>query len=283
MSTEQLRPALEDPTASAELRQLVELARQDGPSRSELQKLAAQVGAITGVPLVSPPLPSVLGIAPEEVGMGHELALASLGKRAFSKLLSSTAAKWVAAVGLSAGLGLAAWNVQRAQSGVPATLAGPPARDVAAPEAAPVRAADVPIVTPLQIVPVAIDGEELGGEKQLRHRPLGRARGQRTERAASGERLRALSSTKPSELELIQQAEAARADRTRALDLLQEHEHLYPAGVLAQEREALAIELLIGVGERERAESRAARFSKEHPGSAHLPRVRALLERAGAE
>jgi hypothetical protein len=87
----------------------------------------------------------------------------------------------------------------------------------------------------------------------------------------------------PSELSLIQRAEAARHHGAQALQLLATHERLYPHGALAQEREVLAIELLFKNGEPQRARARAARFARTHPSSAHLPRVRALLERAGDE
>jgi hypothetical protein len=87
----------------------------------------------------------------------------------------------------------------------------------------------------------------------------------------------------PSELSLIQQAEAARARGADALALLATHERLYPRGALAQEREVLAIELLLKAGKLAQAAARASHFDHRYPQSAHLPRVRALLERARRE
>src|SRR5262249_19146361 len=86
-----------------------------------------------------------------------------------------------------------------------------------------------------------------------------------------------------SELELIQGAVAARSQSAQALALLDRHERLYPRGALAQEREVLAIEVLLRAGEPARAKARASRFAAAYPGSAHLPRIHALISRAHGE
>lgn len=288
MSAEQTPPVFDDPAAAPELRQFAELARSDGPSQAELERLAARVEAATGVAVAAPPRPAAeLGTAPEHVGPGYDFVLTSFGKRTFETLLSSTATKWIAALGLSAGLGVGAWSVHLEQTGAPrssATSAESPARPPPSAESgreeAPRLASDTKVVEPL--APAGTSGQGVANEARPRERPLLRREVQRAARPGD-ESLRGGSLAKPSELSLIRQAEAARADSARALDLLQEHARLYPAGALAQEREALAIELLLRTGELARASSRAGRFAAQHPGSAHLPRLRALLERARDE
>jgi hypothetical protein len=66
-------------------------------------------------------------------------------------------------------------------------------------------------------------------------------------------------------------------DSRAALDLLDRTTQKFPAGVLAQEREALAIEALVSSGRRDAARSRAAAFLQAFPSSPHAARVRALV------
>jgi outer membrane protein assembly factor BamD (BamD/ComL family) len=87
----------------------------------------------------------------------------------------------------------------------------------------------------------------------------------------------------PSELSLIEHAEASRLHPNEALAFLAKHEEIYPRGALAQEREVLAIELLLKAGRLSQAETRAERFEDAYPSSAHLPHLRALLTRASAK
>ena len=51
-----------------------------------------------------------------------------------------------------------------------------------------------------------------------------------------------------------------------------------PNGVLAQEREALIIEALLSLGERERARSLAKKFLSRYPNSPHASSARRALE-----
>lgn len=83
-----------------------------------------------------------------------------------------------------------------------------------------------------------------------------------------------------SELALIRRAQAVRANAGEALALLAQHQQQYPHGALAQEREVLAIELLLKTGLNAQAEARARQFEAAYRGSAHLPHLKALIERA---
>ena len=85
-----------------------------------------------------------------------------------------------------------------------------------------------------------------------------------------------------SELELMRDAKAALAsDPSHALSLLNRLAKLYPSGVLAQEREVLAIDALLRLGRKSEANARATRFSNSYPASAHWPHIQRLLSNAG--
>jgi hypothetical protein len=80
------------------------------------------------------------------------------------------------------------------------------------------------------------------------------------------------------EFELIGQArERMKSSPTEALALLSRHARWFPAGVLVQERELIAIESLVRLGRDAEANARAQRFAARFPGSAHLQRLKRLL------
>jgi outer membrane protein assembly factor BamD (BamD/ComL family) len=85
----------------------------------------------------------------------------------------------------------------------------------------------------------------------------------------------------PRELELLTPAQAAlRANQLdRALELADRHAALYATGTFAEEREAIAIEALQRLGQRDRARSRLAAFTTRYPQSGYRTRLeRAVLE-----
>jgi len=87
---------------------------------------------------------------------------------------------------------------------------------------------------------------------------------------------------KESELDLMRDAKAALpVDPNQALSILNRHAKLYPSGVLAQEREVLAIDALLRLGRKSEASARAARFSSNYPTSAHWPHIQRSLSNAG--
>jgi outer membrane protein assembly factor BamD (BamD/ComL family) len=70
-----------------------------------------------------------------------------------------------------------------------------------------------------------------------------------------------------------------RAGRSReSLAVLERIGREIPNGALAQEREALAIEALLALGQREVARSRAVTFLARHPRSPHAAAARRALE-----
>lgn len=73
----------------------------------------------------------------------------------------------------------------------------------------------------------------------------------------------------PEDALLEQARRALGSDPRRALSLTREHETTYPGGVLAQEREVIAIEALRRLGRADEAARRLERFERLFPQSAH--------------
>ncbi len=81
------------------------------------------------------------------------------------------------------------------------------------------------------------------------------------------------------EAELLTKALAAsgQKDWAAALDAAEQHARRFPHGTLAQEREMIAIEALLGLSRRPEAIKRAEAFRKAWPTSTHLVRLNTLL------
>lgn len=80
------------------------------------------------------------------------------------------------------------------------------------------------------------------------------------------------------ELDLLARARRVVAGAPeRALQLTAEHARRFPTGVLAQEREVLAIDALSRLGQPDLAAMRARRFMEKYPDSAHRVRLEAAL------
>jgi hypothetical protein len=79
------------------------------------------------------------------------------------------------------------------------------------------------------------------------------------------------------EIALLRDARAALrgGDPGRALALLDEHDHLYPAGALAEDASAQRIYVLCALGRTGEAHPLAGRFLAAHPASPHAASVRA--------
>jgi TolA-binding protein len=80
------------------------------------------------------------------------------------------------------------------------------------------------------------------------------------------------------ELKVLQPAReaVARGDFSSALATLAEHERRFPNGQLAEEREALRVQALSGLGRTEEAGRAAAAFRERFPASVLLSRMRSL-------
>ncbi len=81
------------------------------------------------------------------------------------------------------------------------------------------------------------------------------------------------------ELKVLQPARAAvaRDDFSSALAAIAEHERRFPDGQLAEEREALRVQALLGLQRTEEASRAAAAFGERFPGSVLLSRMRKSL------
>jgi hypothetical protein len=84
------------------------------------------------------------------------------------------------------------------------------------------------------------------------------------------------------ELALLQQARASVAAGrfSAALESISEHERRFPAGRLREEREALRVKSLAGLGRGEDARAAAERFRSRYPRSVLSPGIEAATRRA---
>ncbi|MGK3988500.1 RNA polymerase sigma factor [Sorangium sp. So ce136] len=82
------------------------------------------------------------------------------------------------------------------------------------------------------------------------------------------------------DISLLGRADAAfgAGRATEALDLLERHARKYPHGPSTEQREALAVRVLLAAGRRTEAAARAERFRAAFPGSLLMPAVDAVLE-----
>lgn len=85
----------------------------------------------------------------------------------------------------------------------------------------------------------------------------------------------------PDELELLESAQRSLArDPAEALRLAELSARYHPSGDFVPEREALAIQALLGLGRRAEAQARFERLERRHPRSAVLSRLEELLRAA---
>jgi len=77
------------------------------------------------------------------------------------------------------------------------------------------------------------------------------------------------------EIALLESAQyaASRNDHRTVLIITSDHESRYPSGRLSEEREALRIRAMIGLGNLDRARQTAARFRRTFPRSVLLPKL----------
>jgi len=77
---------------------------------------------------------------------------------------------------------------------------------------------------------------------------------------------------------LLERAQDALRNRpAEALALCADHGRRFPNGMLAQERDAIAVEALAKSGNRAGARARLDLFEKRYPGSTHTRRLEALV------
>ncbi len=257
-------PMLQDASTSEDVRSLLAFARAQGPGQGDLDRLSKRMSPLVGVSVAELSVPmGDLGTPPANPpGFGPGIAA---GKGAALKVgLSGLSKALVAASIVSAGVVWWAMPAPEVRKPQPASakIAAPAVHE--APRVAPAASEIERVEPPPTVEPLTP--------------PVRKLRARSSEPKAA-----AIALENPSEMELIREAEYLRKQPSQALRKLDEHARLYPDGMLAQEREVLAIEALLAAGQRPAAEARAERLAANHPGSAHLRRVRVLLGSGSSE
>jgi len=218
----------------AALRNLLSAAKRDVATDAELSELGARLEPVLGAPTGSAGAPALLKLA-----AGGLVALLGLG--AVLALRHSGPAPSPASSARPAVVTpLAAAGSARSQLPLPElpSVATPVAPTAA--EAAPSRP------------PASSAKKWVGGAAAQESQPM----------------------NAQAEASLLEQARSALgASPARALSLTQQHAQQFPRGLLAQEREVIAISALRRLGRTTEADARAARFDARYPHSAHQQAV----------
>lgn len=290
---------------SAALRRLIQAGRSDLPNSERIDALAGRLG-------IGPvPPPAVAGSTkPVAAGLGSGTA-AKIGAAAKLGVATKIGVVAVAVLGTSAGV-LTTSRGSKPPATVVVTTS--PAQDTASSSMRRGRGPEGPVSPstdelsfsaepprpPVSEAVLAPSGAPLAGAATDRIVPQ-TATARVTERTAGQQALgmkndassRAFAEATPSaetlaprsgeavvetEVSLLEEAQAAsRSDPQRALDLTNRDVLRFPNGVLAQEREVIAIDALTRLGRMDDARARARQFFQSFPGSAHGPRVAALV------
>jgi hypothetical protein len=286
-----LRELLRD--GSDPLGRALEDMREEGPSAEELRRVTLGVRMALGVPPAGSGGPNGGSGAAGSGAAGSSSAApvgtavgALKGSAAGAKLISSFFVPMAAGV-LTAGAVLVTVTTVTSRK-----IAAPPPVDVV-PPAAQAPPSPAPLRASLETAPAASAAAVMSGSQHATETPLAtpvfRRPGQWNTVAPapppSGEKQMAPlpgneATQPPTELALVNEAQEALAarDPARALAQAREHELRFRDGMLAQEREVIAIDALLRLGRRREAESRALRFHAQYPQSAHGRRVDVLLQ-----
>lgn len=248
MSTMQDPPRLlELPDTPDALRSSLDLARHDGLDAASAARVAEGVTAQVGT-----------GGAAGPTGAGGSGGLSAPGMKIVAGLVGAgliAGGLWLAGPGQGQGSPdePPAAAVVEEPGGEPAAVAGAVAGAV---EAAPPA---VPAPEPT----ASAAGESRVPKKVSAPVP-----------AASKQEPKTPASSLAEEHRLLSAARAALGtDPSRALQLTREHERRFPDGVLAQEREVIAIQALAATGQNAAARDKAEGFDQQYPGSPHRRRV----------
>jgi hypothetical protein len=223
---------------SAEMRALLRAARTELPEDQRVEEIGSRVGPGLGAPTVGSPTP------------GPTVGAAGAGA-ASAGIKLATAVKVAIVAVVTVGTTAGAYVETRAARPVgaaivPADVPRPRRLQPAPPLPAPIE----PTVEPVPVAPTATAA------------PAATASAHADE----------------NEISILEDSEdALQSNPGRALAQVERHAARYPHGALAQEREVIAIEALLRLGRSDEAHLRAARFERDYPRSAHLPRIEALM------
>ncbi len=247
-------------SSNARLRSLLEAGRSEVPTDEQLSPLATQLSAA---------LFAAGGSSSGPVGR-----LASAGK---SVSIASTAVKVIGGVVVATALivgTVRSLSKPESSTGMPSVSAGsPPSASSDPPEAVTTPAPlEAPAERPSPSAVKAKRTPEPSGVEIVPPIPTPTASAIPTPDPP------AQAEDQEPETKVLQRAHAAlAANPSQALALCTEHALRYPRGTLGQEREVIAIDALVRMGRRTEAASRAERFVKSYPASAHVRRLETLI------
>jgi hypothetical protein len=245
--------------AARSLRSLIDHGRKELPSDTQLAALAAKLAPILGG---------------GGGGGGGGTGTAKPAAVTAAKVTSTAVAKGVAIAAVSVGALATVWQVMT----TPNPSDGAPARP-APTVSAPLTAASAGVDPQAAPGPAGALPDPSSSPITLsmptflpRTAPSPPARIPRNEAGAPTPEVQ-------NELRLLQSATKAIQDDDpkKALAICDQAAASYPDGVLAQEREALAIRALVSLGRADDANARAAAFRAKYPNSAHTPRIDQIL------
>lgn len=230
-----------DETGDGELARLLRAGKSEMPDAAQLGALAAKVGVVAGA-----------GVAGASAGGGGAGAAAGATAKAGLAMKIGGVLVVASAVGATAVVATAPREEKRSPVGLVAS-----APTVVAPSASHVvllpTATSEPVPTPSTAPPPSA-------------------------RPSAPQPTSSADVSPEAEVRLLERAQdALRANPAQALSLADEHARRFPRGMLAQEREVIAVEALAKLGRTDEARARAARFKARFPGSSHTRRLDALL------
>ncbi|HMJ14286.1 MAG TPA: hypothetical protein VK524_22880 [Polyangiaceae bacterium] len=243
-------PPLGDTPDEQLLRELLDEAKQDLPSSSQMNALATKLGPM----LAGGALTAASSATSAAAGNGTTAAVqATLGA---SALKIAGAAVLVAAV---AGSGY--WLASHSN-------------ETPAPGSAPSHSAAA-LHSTAPLLPPPAESAAIPPE------PLASAAPASAPSPAEQTPRRAGAVQPADEAALLRRAQAVlKSNPSRALALTQEHRRRFPKGALVQEREVIAIDALARLGRGGEASTRARNFDEQYPGSAHHRRIESATKPA---
>lgn len=249
------KPWRSDASAPAPLRDLLARAASARAPASDRAAMERGLSALFAAPVAAPPVAAPPVAAPPLTSPpGVSLVRGTYLMRGGVALL------------LLAG-GVAAWRLWPAPV-EPAPVMPPPAPVVIAVAPPPAPEPALPEEEAPAIEPARPARAAARAERELPNEAV----------AESPEEEAPPEAARPSEIALLRAARSLLSSDPRgALSNLEDHETFYPNGVFAEERDALTVQALLGMGRRAEAQRRADQLFAAHPDTAHRARLLELL------
>lgn len=221
---------------------------QGGPSDAALSRVIDKLALQVSAPQIAHAFHDTTGAAPS----GAATRAAGFRFGLFSKLVAAACVVGAIAIGLI--VLRPSHRTQSSQAAAPPVASQPVQPQPSTPSALP--------AAPTTPAPAAAAPEPAPAPATPARRPTASAS----------------ASDPASELRLLELAQQAlRSDPARALAIAEQHKQRFAHGQFAQEREMLAIQALVALGQNDRAAARARAFARRYPDSSHLPHLRDLV------